>query len=233
MGVGIGQSIIDLIRGKKTLECELLEIIWLRKALGSYSQDGDDLVISRLLKRKNSEFFYIDVGAHHPTNLSNTKYFYERGSRGINIEANPELIEEFYNQRPEDTNLNVGIAPSEGEMPFYIFERSYLSTFNKAAADEACKEYGIEVKSTINVKTLPLISIIEKYAKDKTIDFLSVDAEGFDLAVLKSNDWQKYRPRLVIVETEHDKSVIPFMLENNYKIVYKNYYNHIFMDKFI
>lgn len=232
MGVRILQSIIDIIRGKRSLEGELLEITWLRKKIGVYGQYGEDWVISRLLKRKNSNLFYIDIGAHKPTEYSNTKYFYDRGSRGINIEANPELIEEFYKQRPEDINLNVGVTATEGEMPFYILEKnSLVSTFSKTAADDACEEYNVGIKSIVNIKTYPLTRIIEDYAKDKTIDFLSVDAEGIDFEVLKSNDWKKYRPRLVMVEIIHNKDIIPFMLQNNYKIAFKNYFNYIFIDK--
>ena len=32
------------------------------------------------------------------------------------------------------------------------------------------------------------------------IDFLSIDVEGLDLEVLKSNDWLKFRPSWVLVE---------------------------------
>lgn len=224
------QAIIDLIRGKKTLERELLEITLLRQLLGSYSQHGEDLILTKLLKRTKN-LFYIDVGANHPEKLSNTKYFYERGSRGINIDANPELIKEFYVQRPEDINLNIGIAPTEGEMTFYVLDSNDLSSFSKSSADENCVEYNSKIRAQINVKTSPLVKIIEEYATDKTIDFLSVDAEGFDLKVLQSNDWQKYRPRFVLVETNQDlENILSFMLENKYKVVYKNYVNYIFKD---
>jgi hypothetical protein len=33
------------------------------------------------------------------------------------------------------------------------------------------------------------------------IGFMSVDVEGFDLAVLRSNDWQRFRPRFVLAES--------------------------------
>lgn len=32
------------------------------------------------------------------------------------------------------------------------------------------------------------------------IDFLSIDVEGLDMKVLRSNDWQIYQPRVVLVE---------------------------------
>ncbi len=42
------------------------------------------------------------------------------------------------------------------------------------------------------VKTLPLKKVLEKYAKNKKIDFFSIDTEGFDMEVLESNDWKKF-----------------------------------------
>jgi len=32
------------------------------------------------------------------------------------------------------------------------------------------------------------------------IDFLTIDVEGLDLEVLRSNDWERFRPELVLVE---------------------------------
>ena len=50
------------------------------------------------------------MGAHHPERISNTKLFYDSGSRGINVEANPELHKIFLEERPEDINLNVSFT---------------------------------------------------------------------------------------------------------------------------
>jgi hypothetical protein len=51
------------------------------------------------------------------------------------------------------------------------------------------------------------------------IDFLSVDTEGHDLNVLRSNDWNKYRPRVIAVEdfqTPGESPVCRFLSEKNY-----------------
>ena len=224
------KTLIQLIARKKTLLEILVKSKFVRTTLGSYSQYGEDIILSKLLKSAKTGF-YIDIGAHHPTEFSNTKYFYERGFRGINIEPNPHLIEEFLIQRKEDINLNIGIAPQEGEMEFYLVEASTLSTFDAAAAKESCKIYNSKIIGQLNTKVHPLAQIIEKHAPKKTIDFLSVDAEGYDLKVLQSNDWNKYRPQFVIVETNQDsKNILEFMSKNQYKIVYKNSTNHIFKD---
>ncbi len=46
-----------------------------------------------------------------------------------------------------------------------------------------------------------LREVLDKYLpQGQTIDFLNIDAEGRDLNVLESNDWSRYRPRVIIVE---------------------------------
>jgi glycosyltransferase involved in cell wall biosynthesis len=53
----------------------------------SYSQCGEDIIIDFLLtwlKIKNPT--YLDIGANDPVKLSNTYYFYKKGSRGVLIE---------------------------------------------------------------------------------------------------------------------------------------------------
>ena len=52
----------------------------------------------------------------------------------------------------------------------------------------------------INVQCVPLSDIIEQYAKNKSIDFLSIDCEGHDLTILQTADWSKLRPKIVLVE---------------------------------
>ena len=50
----------------------------------SYSQEGEDLVVDRLLNGKRNGF-YVEVGCHHPYRYSNTFMFYKKGWRGICI----------------------------------------------------------------------------------------------------------------------------------------------------
>jgi hypothetical protein len=55
----------------------------------TYAQHGDDLAVLNIFKRLGIERpSYLDVGAYHPFDLSNTALLYERGSRGINVEPN-------------------------------------------------------------------------------------------------------------------------------------------------
>ncbi len=60
---------------------------------------------------------------------------------------------------------------------------------------------GHPLKETIKIPIKPLKNILEEHAKGKEIDIMSIDTEGFDMEVLESNDWTKFRPRFLIIET--------------------------------
>ena len=69
----------------------------------TYAQHGDDLAILNIFDMIGiTRPSYLDIGAHDPFKISNTALLYLRGSRGINVEANPRLIEAFRVQRPDD-----------------------------------------------------------------------------------------------------------------------------------
>jgi hypothetical protein len=38
--------------------------------------------------------------------------------------------------------------------------------------------------------------------KNDRLDFFDIDVEGFDLEVLKTNDWVKYRPKVIVIESD-------------------------------
>lgn len=181
-----------------------------RLILGSYSLDGEDLIIDRLCGGKKTGF-YVDVGACHPTRLSNTRHFYEKGWRGINIEANPAQLEAFKKHRPRDINVNVGAGLDEGEsLDFYVMFPQTLGTFSKEFRDMNVAR-GCEHIKTETIRVQKLSSILGQYLPaGEEIDFLSVDAEGRDFDVIKSNDWQKYRPKVVCVEMATRYCQVPF-----------------------
>ena len=97
---------------------------------------------------------------------------------------------------------------------------------------------GNKIINQIEIKTYPLSEIIDKYLLNSNtkIDFLSIDVEGFELDVLKSNNWEKYNPSYLLVEelkkdlTEiiNDSEVYQFLISKNYKLVAKTYNTSIY-----
>lgn len=166
----------------------------------SFSQEGEDMVLSRIFNDKNTGF-YVDVGAHHPMRFSNTYSFYKRGWQGINIEPNPDSFHLFTKYRPRDINLNCGIARNKGHLEYYMFDEPALNTFDGEVLKSRILNTAYKHTQTLNVEVSPLVDVLKQHVpNDFKIDFLSIDVEGLDLEVIKSNDWAKYRPSLVLVE---------------------------------
>ncbi|WHZ20893.1 MAG: hypothetical protein OJF47_000005 [Nitrospira sp.] len=167
----------------------------------SYSQEGEDLILNRLFETQR-EGFYVDVGAHHPTRFSNTCLFSLRGWRGINIEPNPDAMRLFHKLRPRDVNLAIGIAECVGHLRYFEFNEPALNTFDEHVARQRETRDGYRLRATTVVPVQPLRQVFEQHLpKGQAIDFLSVDAEGFDLNVIRSNDWNTFRPSCLLVET--------------------------------
>ncbi|MBI5191898.1 MAG: FkbM family methyltransferase [Nitrospirae bacterium] len=199
--------------------------------LKSYSQYGEDVVIDALLSHKKTGV-YIDIGANDPDVISNTKLFYNRGWCGINIEPEPNLHAKLCEKRVRDINLKVGVGPEAGTMTFYRMSADTLSSFNKQAAIQAGKIYGAALVSEEPAPVVKLVDILESHLKGQKIDFLSVDAEGYDLAVLKSNDWNRYRPSLIIIEINvGGNEIVQFLEQHDYLLVFDNRTNGIFVSK--
>lgn len=170
----------------------------------SYSQFSEDLILYDLMADRllNPEYrgFWVDIGAHDPVRFSNTKIFSDIGWGGINVDAMPEAIKKFKCRRKRDLNINVGVGPCEGELPYYMFEDHAINTFDKALAD---KQGGL--KEIRNIKMVTLEHLLDKYLPDNQhIDFMTIDAEGLDFKILQSNNWEKYRPDYVLVEVHGD-----------------------------
>lgn len=169
-------------------------------ATKSYAQEGEDMILRRIFERQ-LKGFYVDVGAHHPKRFSNTYYFYKLGWRGINIDPNPEIFRSFKKFRPRDINIQLGVSDKAGDLTYYMFEESALNTFDEKllqAQENSSRHQAIQI---IKVEVTSLASILETHLPSETvIDFLSIDVEGYDFNVLKSNDWERYRPKYLLVE---------------------------------
>jgi FkbM family methyltransferase len=173
----------------------------------SYSQDGEDMILKALFEqRKGYKGFYVDVGAHHPVRFSNTKFFYKKGWRGINIEPTPSAIKAFQIFRKRDINLNIGIGPKRGELTFYCFNEPALNSFSKEVSEKIHQnDSKYQIIRELPIPVLPLSEVFDQHLpKGQSIDFISIDVEGLDYQVLLSNNWDKYQPEVVLVEENVD-----------------------------
>lgn len=227
------KNLITKMLGKKL--SNKLKIILDKYTIKIYAQDGEDIILKEYLSGKENGF-YVDIGAHHPMRFSNTHLFYKKGWKGINIDAMPGSMKLFNKIRKRDVNLEIGISEKEDISTYYMFNEPGLNGFSKELSIERDSDKNYKIIGKKEIKTFPLSIILDKYLqKNQKIDFMNIDVEGLDLQVLKSNNWDKYKPEFVLVEiTNTDLNKIQkdptyiYLTEKGYKLVAKTYRTCIF-----
>lgn len=190
----------------------------------SYAQNFEDVILNRIFKNKESGF-YIDIGAHHPVYDSVTKAFYDRGWQGINIEPVREFFELLQRDRPRDINLNLAVGERETTLEFFELQGSGFSTFDKNVAIQLASERQLTL-SSYEVSVVTLAEICQKYSR-VSIDFLKIDVEGWEEQVIVGNDWNTFRPSVIVLEAtipnspvRRETNIAKFLQDKNYHLVY-------------
>lgn len=167
----------------------------------TYAQYGEDLILLNIFQQLGIEKGkYFDVGAHHPFNISNTALLYERGWRGVCVEANSNHIPAFLEHRPEDTILNLGVATITGEMTLYMVDDySGRNSFDREVLERFVDEH--PTFAIRGEKKIPVVTLGSLFEKFGTPDLLSIDIEGLDYEVLQ-HTLPRYRPRVICVESD-------------------------------
>lgn len=199
----------------------------------SFSQEGEDFILQQIFEDKKNGT-YVDIGSNHPIHFSNTYKLYKSGWNGINVDPNEKTHELFRKYRKNDINIQTAISDTKNIETFFVFNKSELNTLNAEIA-EYYRRKGFEyTKTKVNTTTLKEVFDIH-ISNNKKIDLLSIDVEGNELKVLKSNDWVKYKASYLIIEmTESsfcDKSnteLSIFLDKLGYKLMYKTFRNSIF-----
>lgn len=187
-----------------------------------YSEFGEDFIAAVLLGFKKDGLF-IDVGAFRPKELSVTYYFYKKLNwSGLIVEPNPRAVAEFGEQRPRDKLINKGVALEEGNLTYFKFKDPTLNSFD-VKVYEKNKETSIG-NETITVQPLSKI-LDENLPSGKEIDLLNIDVEGLDLQALQSNNWEKYSPKVIIIEDHKfdpenplKSEIVTFIKERGYSL---------------
>jgi FkbM family methyltransferase len=216
--------------------------IVLLNAHASYSQVGEDRVVNYLFESLNiTNPTYLDIGTNYPLVGNNTYLFYDKGCRGVCIEPDPEMVKVIKKKRPGDKILNVGIGlTNTASAPFYLFPGNVAgwSTFSEEEAKIREKESGLIPR----IISIPLMTVNDVIAANFNPypNFISLDVEGLDLAILKSMDLQRFRPDAICVETisfsitnteEKLNDTIDFMHSQGYLTYADTHVNTIFCKK--
>jgi len=162
--------------------------------------------------------FFVDIGAFDGRCCSNSVVFEEGyGWSGICVEPNPETFETLVKHRPLARNFNIGAGNENGSLDFW--KCGMLSGFEKYCSNEHKQRIIREVggPDNINIINIPVRNTTEFLLEQgvQKIDYLSIDAEGGDLEIIRSIDFNLFDIKLISIEADHSFEEIKNILQQN------------------
>jgi FkbM family methyltransferase len=171
----------------------------------SFSQFGEDRFLDHILRavKDPAAKVYVDVGAHHPVNYSNTLLLYKRGWHGVNIDASEEAIRLFRRHRPGDRNVFAAVSDEPREVVYHSYAAPATNQIGMPGEEPPPNVLGQKPIGSVPMMTRELGEILaENVAPGERIGFLNIDCEGQDLNLLKKMDWARWRPYAIAVESQ-------------------------------
>ena len=182
----------------------------------------------------------MDVGAARPDFLSTSASFRNRGWRVIAVEPNPEFYEmhkamghEVYAYACGDHDEDdASFSVVDSHQADYEGGKVSFESFSSLAIKDsyAALNPALDVKK-IQVKLRKLDTILATHAEEVgEIDVLSVDVEGWELEVLDGLSFQKYKPKVLIVENLfNDVAYMDAMKAKGYTRWAHNHLNDVYV----
>jgi FkbM family methyltransferase len=205
----------------------------------TFAQSGEDRIVHFILGyvgiRKKD---YIDIGAWEPVVNNNTYLLYRLGYRGLLIEPNVTLCKKLREVRPQDRVLEAGIGVSAArEADYYVMTEPSWNTFSKEEAERQAKVTNgtVSIKEVIKMPLLDINQVMAQHLQ-RAPAFLSVDTQGLELAILKSIDYNRFRPEVICAETlvtgtnKSSPETAAFMESQGYVVRGMSFVNTIFVD---
>lgn len=206
----------------------------------SYSIEAEDLLIETLflaVLKKHTPGTYLDIGAAHPIDHSNTYKFYRAGWRGVCVEPNPNFFSLYHSLRPEDRAYNVGISDRSGLLKYHRFTEPLINGFFGQSLVDAHKSRGEIYLGSTDVTCVNIKDFLATGVAGKEIDLLNIDVETLDATILKNWDWSICRPKVICAEIH--TSTVRSMLQTDvatileaagYNAVSRGWMSTIFVD---
>ena len=189
----------------------------------TYSQYGEEAIIDSFFKGKRRGYC-VDVGAADGVLYSNSRYLIETLAwSALLIEPHPAFFQSLLDLYKDNSKVrleNVAVYSDSGEMPFYLYGRDYraqVSTLSETFRERVCNIHGDRYEAEpVTVQVTTLENILKGTER---VDFLSIDCEGVDMEVLRSNDWINNKPAMVCVEHSMPKQELDdFMIKADYSL---------------
>jgi FkbM family methyltransferase len=166
----------------------------------SKSQLGQDLKVLEFYQNKRNGFF-VEVGASDGINISNTYYLETSFDwKGICIEPLPAKYEELVRNRPNAMCCSNAVYNTTGAIVKFDIAHDDSLLSGISANIDKWKMVVDRDKRQIDVETITLEDVLDKYNAPKFIEYLSLDTEGSEYEILRVFPFDKYRFGKIDVE---------------------------------
>ena len=187
-----------------------------------FSQFGQDRYLHLNLFANKRDGVFVDVGAYDGFVGSNTLFFEKfMGWTGLCIEPDPAQFAKIPTYRSCD-HVQACIADKEGTARFFSIADGLTMMGGLVDYFEAQDMKMIAERSKTKIVELPTrrLEAVLKERNITEIDYLSIDTEGSELAILRSFDLARFKVKALSVENNRNAPQIPeFMQSAGYRRV--------------
>jgi FkbM family methyltransferase len=164
--------------------------------MSRHAKSQEELVFDYFGRRATG--FFVEVGANHPTEGSQTWLLEQNGWQGILVEPQERLFRELNQHRPHCRVFRAACtAPGRtGFAELHIPDEGHNGF---ATLEPNVHDYGLQYERTEKVELVTLDSLLTQVGNPE-VDFLSIDTEGTELDVLRGFDLRQHHPKLILLE---------------------------------
>jgi len=185
-----------------------------------------DIKLDKLFGGKENGV-YIELGANDGSTQSNTAFFnFFRNWSGVLIEPSYKSYELCKQNRPNNIVLNFCCVSNNYEYETIKGDFDSLCLMSSVNGDRKMNSNNL-----VEVKCITLEKIFDLYLKDKTVDFLSLDTEGYEYNILEGLNLDKNRPKFMLIEVyNRDLEKITNYLSSKNYCLHSNFSNYNMID---
>ena len=186
-----------------------------------FSRDLEEWIIRDAFQDKRDGVF-LDVGANHYRDESNTYYLESRlGWSGLAVDALAEFAPDYAIHRPRTRFVAMFASDVTGERVKFFVPNNQESKLLASSTSAGISREGFTVGQT-EVPTSTLDDLLEQ-ANINHVNFVSMDVELAEPKALKGFNVERYRPDLVCIEAHQEtrQAILDYFRRHGYVLVGK------------
>jgi FkbM family methyltransferase len=187
-------------------------------------QHQDLWVLHETARKANG--YFVEFGAADGLGGSNTLLLErEFGWRGILAEPNPIWHADLKRNRSAQIDGRCVFTATGNRIKFAVTEYPFIATIAEfTASDDHAKSR--TKHDLIDVETVSLNDLLATHSAPRMIDYISIDTEGSELAIMEEFDFARWDVRLFSIEhnlTPREQAIDRLMWQHGYERRYAKY----------